>query len=173
MCARRPNPMLLSVRIRRLFAATLACASIVLGISFLMGSGRAAAQPAGGAHTCSAADKQFLDTVQSNMEQLAYWSDSLTSGDVAPAVVIKQAHAEAEQVWAATPTDPSLLTSRSLLRKMFYEYGLAVKTKALGASPGLHVRAAYLLANDVHQLLVEAQPGMTAKGCNLTPLLSA
>ena len=165
--------MVFPVRIRRLLAATLACASIVLGLSFLMGSGKAASSPAGGAHTCSAADKQFLLTVQSNMQQLSYWSDSLATGDAAPVVVIKQARAEAAQVWASTPTDPSLLTSRSLLRKMFLEYGLAVRAKALGASPGAHVRTTYQLANDVHELLAQAQPGMTAKGCNLVPLLQA
>lgn len=138
-----------------------------------MGSGEAASRPAGGTHTCSAADKQFLLTVQSNMTQLGYWSDSLQSGDASPAVVIKQARAESGQVWSSTPTDPSLATARSLLRKMFLEYGAAVKAKALGDSPGAHVRTAYTLANGVHELLVQAQPGMTAKGCNLAPLLSA
>jgi hypothetical protein len=160
------------VRFRRLIAATLVCASVVLGLSFLMGSGRAGTR-ATAADTCSAADKQFLATVSSNMTQLGYWSDSLTSGDATPALVIKQAKAESSQVFASTPTDPSLLTSRSLLRKMFLEYAAAVKAKALGNSPGNHVRNAYTLANGVHELLVQAQPGMTAQGCNLAPLLQA
>jgi hypothetical protein len=160
------------VRFRRLIAATLVCASVVLGLSFLIGSGRASTR-ATAADTCSAADKQFLATVSSNMTQLGYWSDSLTSGDATPALVIKQAKAESSQVFASTPTDPSLLTSRSLLRKMFLEYAAAVKAKALGNSPGNHVRNAYTLANGVHELLVQAQPGMTAQGCNLAPLLQA
>jgi hypothetical protein len=160
------------VQFRRLIAATLVCASVVLGLSFLMGSGRAGTR-ATAADTCSAADKQFLATVSSNMTQLGYWSDSLTSGDATPALVIKQAKAESSQVFASTPTDPSLLTSRSLLRKMFLEYAAAVKAKALGNSPGNHVRNAYTLANGVHELLVQAQPGMTAQGCNLAPLLQA
>jgi hypothetical protein len=160
------------VQFRRLIAATLVCASVVLGLSFLIGSGRASTR-ATAADTCSAADKQFLATVSSNMTQLGYWSDSLTSGDATPALVIKQAKAESSQVFASTPTDPSLLTSRSLLRKMFLEYAAAVKAKALGNSPGNHVRNAYTLANGVHELLVQAQPGMTAQGCNLAPLLQA
>jgi hypothetical protein len=160
------------VQFRRLIAATLVCASVVLGLSFLMGSGRAGTR-ATATDTCSAADKQFLATVSSNMTQLGYWSDSLTSGDATPALVIKQAKAESSQVFASTPTDPSLLTSRSLLRKMFLEYAAAVKSKALGNSPGNHVRNAYTLANGVHELLVQAQPGMTAQGCNLAPLLQA
>jgi hypothetical protein len=166
--------MLPLVQLRRLTAATLVCAAVVLGLSFLIGTPQAA--PAGGVaatHTCSAADKQFLLTVSSNMEQLQYWSDSLQSGDATAAVVIKQAHAEAEQVAVTGPTDPSLHTARSLLRKMFLEYGAAVKARALGSPPGPHVRNAYTLANGVHELLVQAQPGMTAKGCDLTPLLKS
>jgi hypothetical protein len=162
--------MLRLVQFRRLIAATLVCASVVLGLSFLIGSGRASTRATAN-DTCSAADKQFLATVSSNMTQLGYWSDSLSSGDATPALVIKQAKAESNQVFASTPTDPSLLTSRSLLRKMFLEYAAAVKAKALGTSPGNHVRNAYTLANGVHELLVQAQPGMTAQGCNLAPLL--
>jgi hypothetical protein len=162
------------VAFRRLIAATLVCASVVLGISFLVGSGRAAPQPGGnGVHTCSVTDKQFLVTVQSNMTQLGYWADSLTSGEATPAVVIKQARSEARQIEATGPTDRSMLTARSLVRKMFLEYAAAVRAKALGASPGVHVRTAYTLANSVHEILVQAQPGMTAHGCDLAPLLSA
>ena len=165
--------MLISVQLRRLIAATLVCASAVLGASFLLGSGQAA--PAGGRteHTCSAADKQFMTTVSSNMTQLQYWSESLQSNDATPAVVIKQSRAESDQVAATRPTDPSLMTARSLLRQMFLEYGGAVKAKALGRSPGEHVRRAYTLANGVHELLVQAQPGMAAKGCDLSALLQA
>lgn len=164
--------MLLSVRIRRLIAATLVCASAVLGASFLIGSGNAASAGTP-AHTCSVTDKQFLTTVRSNMDQLDYWSESFQSGDVAPGVVIKQAKAESAQVAATSPNDPSLMTARSLLRKMFLEYGAAVHAKAMGASPGIHVRNAYTLANGVHELLVQAQPAMSGKGCDLTPLLKA
>jgi hypothetical protein len=163
-----------AVQLRRLTAATLVCAAVVLGLSVLIGTPEAA--PAGGvaaAHTCSAADKQFLGTVSSNMEQLQYWSDSLQSGDVTPAVVIKQARAESQQVAVTGPTDPSLQTARSLLREMFLEYAAAVKARALGDPPGPHVRTAYQLADGVHELLVQAQPGMTAKGCDLTPLLTS
>lgn len=166
--------MQVSVRIKRLTAATLICVSLVLGISMLVGAGKA--QSSGGparTHTCSAADKQFLQTVESNMTQLGYWSDELVSGDVAPGVVIKQTHSEAMQVDATSPTDQSLSTARSLLRKMFLEYGAAVKAKALGNSPGRHVQTAYSLANAVHDLLVAEQPEMSSKGCDLSALLAA
>jgi hypothetical protein len=165
--------MQVSVRIRRLTAATLVCSSLVLGVSMLIGAGHASAGPASQKHTCSAADKQFLQTVQSNMTQLGYWSDSLLSGDATPAVVIRQTRAESRQIGATSPTDISLLTARSLLRKMFLEYGDAVHAKALGDAPGKHVQTAYTLANGVHDLLVDAQPQMAGMGCDVTPLLGA
>jgi hypothetical protein len=162
------------VHLRRLTATALACGALVFALSFLVGTPQAA--PAGGvstAHTCSALDRQFLQTVSSNMEQLQYWSDSLQARDVAPAVVIRQARAESRQVAVTAPTDPSLQTARSLLRKMFLEYGAAVRAKTLGRSPGTHVRNAYTLANGVHELLVQAEPGMTAQGCDLAQVLNA
>jgi hypothetical protein len=166
--------MFLSVRIRRLSAATLVCASIVLGLSFLMGSGRAASKPAsGGAHTCTLIDQQFLGSVQTNMQQLSMWSDELVAGDADAGTVVKQIDNEEQQIAGLVPTDPSLQTSRSLLRKMSQEYALAVQAKGAGKSPGSHIRVAYQMANDVHELLVQAQPGMTEKGCDLTPLLQA
>lgn len=159
-----------SVRLRRLITTTIMCAAIVLGLSVLLGSGRAQATP-NAAHRCSVTDKQFIQTVKSNMTQLGYWSEALTSGDAAPAVVIKQALAESRQVAATGPSDLTLVASRSLLRKMFVEYAAAVRAKALGSSPGVHVRNAYTLANHVHDLLVAAQPGLLAQGCDVTPLL--
>jgi hypothetical protein len=137
----------------------------------LIGAGHAAAGPTSQKHTCSAADKQFLQTVQANMTELGYWSDSLLSGDATPGLVIRQTNAESRQVGATAPTDVSLQTARSLLRKMFLEYGAAVHAKALGNAPGRHVQTAYTLANAVHDLLVDAQPPMASMGCDVTPLL--
>ena len=163
--------MLISVRIRRLTAATLVCAALVLGVSMLLGSGRAQASASTVKHTCSAADRQFLQTARDNMTQLGYWGDELVSGDATPAVVIKQARSEADQIAATRPIDPSLKTAGSLLRKMFIEYAAAVRATALGTSPGAHVRTAYTLANAVHDLLVGAQPGLEPQGCDVEPLL--
>lgn len=160
------------VRARRLFSTTLVCAAVVLGISVLMGTGRAQSRPAS-AHTCSATDKQFIVTVHANMTQLGYWSDALVSGDATPAVVIKQARAEGRQVAATAPTDRSLAATRSLLQRMFVEYAAAVRAKALGQAPGPHVQKAYGLANNVRDLLVDAQPGLAGKGCDVASLLQA
>jgi hypothetical protein len=160
------------VRLRRLIIATFACSGVVLGITVFIGSGPAgaAAKPK---HSCSVTDKHFIETVKSNMTQLGYWSDALISGDATPALVIKQARAEAAQIGATGPTDLTLRASQSYLKRMFLEYAAAVRAKALGTSPGVHVRNAYVLANSVHDLLVDAEPALVAQGCNVASLLSA
>jgi hypothetical protein len=165
--------MLQPVRIRRLTAATLVCTALVLSVFVLLGSGRAQASASTLHHVCSVADKQFLQTTRDNMTQLGYWGDELVSGDATPAVVIKQSRSEAAQIGATRPTDPSLRTAGSLLRKMFLEYAAAVHAKELGSSPGKHVQMAYTLANAVHDLLVAAQPALGPQGCNVAPLLQS
>lgn len=157
---------------RRLLAATVVCASVVFGAALLVGSGHAAPGHTVD-HTCSATDRQFVQTVSSNMQQLDYWARELGSKDATPMEVIKQSRSESLQIEATSPSDPSLRATRSLLGKMFREYALAVKAQALGGDAGKHMGVAYELANYVHQVLVDAQPDLQSKGCDLAPLLQA
>ena len=128
------------MQIRRLIAATLACAAVVFGVTFLVGSGRAQAGQRQVNHTCSAPDRQFLSTVSTNMFQLAYWSDSLVHHDVAPGVVVKQARAEAAQVDATRPTDPTFERARGLHLMPMARYGIVAtilsRLSRSGASNG-------------------------------------
>ena len=163
--------MVLTVQIRRLIAATLTCAVVVFGGTFLVGSGRAQAGQRHLSHTCSAPDRQFLNTVSTNMMQLAYWSDALVQNDVEPAVVVKQARAEAAQVDATRPTDPTLEQTRGLLRAMFTAYARAIAVKTHGGNAGVPMRTAYMLANGVHDLLARAQPELASRGCDPAVLL--
>jgi hypothetical protein len=156
------------VAFRRLTAATLICTAAIFGSAFVLGNGSVQTRTV--EHTCSAADRQFLQTVSSNMTQLGYWSDALSSSDVKPAVVVRQASSEAEQIGATGPTDPTLAQTRELLRVMFVEYGRAIYAKYHGGNAGKHMGRSYTFANDVHALLVGAQPALAAKGCDLTPL---
>lgn len=122
-------------------------------------------------HTCSALDRQFLNTVSSNMQQLAYWSDALVQNDVAPGIVVKQARAEAEQVHATSPTDPTFAQTRGLLESMFNAYARAIVAKTHGGNAGVPMRTAYMLANGVHDQLAGAQPDLAARGCDPAVLL--
>jgi hypothetical protein len=169
--ASRP-PMLLTVHPRRLIFATATCGVVVFVAAFLVGSGRAQAGQRQVTHTCSATDKQFIQTVRSNMTQLAYWSDALVHDDVAPAVVVKQAKAEASQVDATRPSDPTLEQTRGLLRSMFTAYAHAVYAKTHHGNAGDSMHTAYTLANSVHDLLAAAQPQLAAHGCDPAILLS-
>ena len=157
---------------RRLIAAMVVCIAAVLGFTLLASSSHAAANRKVD-HTCSATDKQFVWTVASNMQQLEYWSRQLQSGSASNADVIGQARNESQQIESTSPTDPSLHAVRSLLTKMFSEYALAIRAKAHGGDAGKHMGAAYEDANYVHDVLVDAQPTLMAKGCDLTSLLQA
>ena len=84
-----------SVKMRRFMVVTFTSSVVVFGTTFIVGSSRAQAGQRQVTHTCSVLDRQFLDTVSSNMTQLTYWSDALVANDVEPAVVVKQARAEA------------------------------------------------------------------------------
>jgi hypothetical protein len=123
------------------------------------------------AHTCSLADKQFVQTVSTNMFQLSYWSDQLLKGDATPAVVVKQTKSGSGQVDATRPTDPTLQKTRPLLKAMFLNYARGVYRQAHGGNAGHPMGVAYQLANDVHDLLADAQPALAAKGCDITVLL--
>jgi len=158
------------VRFRRLTVATLACTALVLGASVLLSSGRA---QGGTSHTCSAPDKQFIQTLRSNMDQLAYWGDELRTNDVTPGVVIKQTRSEAAQVGATGPTDPTLAMTRNLVRTMLIEYSRGIYAKFHNGDAGVHMQLAYTLANSVHDQLVGAEAPLSARGCDVAPLLTA
>jgi hypothetical protein len=124
-------------------------------------------------HTCSAPDKQYVQTVGSNMFQLSYWSGELQNGSASAGVVVKQTKSGSAQVDATRPTDPTLEKTRPLLKAMFLSYAKAVYAKAHGGNAGMPMRIAYQLANDVHDLLAAAEPALAAKGCDVAVLLSS
>lgn len=156
------------MEIRRLVSISLCCAIVVLGGAFVVGT--ATSYPTL-AHTCSAPDRQFLQTVGSNMTQLGFWSDQLAAGQVGEAVVVRQAFAEAAQVGATNPTDPTLFRARGMLRVMFSEYGRAIRARGHGADGSAHLDLSWHLAGDVHDLLAAAQPQLASLGCDPAPLL--
>jgi len=159
------------VQMRRFIVVTFTCAVVVFGATFLVGNSRAQAGDRQVTHTCSAPDHQFLNTVSSNMTQLSFWSDSLVQNETGPGVVVKQARAEAAQVEATRPTDPTFEQTRGLLQRMFIAYARAIHAKFNGGNAGVPMRTAYLLANGVHDLLAAAQPDLASRGCDPAILL--
>jgi hypothetical protein len=159
------------VATKRFSAATLALAALVFGGAVLAGNSRASSG-AQVSYVCSAADKQFIQTVSTNMVQLGYWSDALQSNDAEPDVVSSQARSEAGQISATAPEDRTLHATRDLLTSMFLEYGKAVALTAKGHDATEHMQNAWRLANSSHKLIAGAKAGLLAQGCDVSPLLS-
>lgn len=159
------------MELKRLSAATLALSAVVFGASVLAGNSRAEASPV--TFMCSAADKQFIKIVGTNMMQLGYWSDALVARDASPGVVVQQARSEAAQVHATRPTDRTLEATRGLLASMFLEYSKAVDVTAKGHDAKAHMDNAWRLARASHDLLAGAKDGLRRQGCDIAPLLGA
>ena len=141
---------------------------ILVGLS-LLASG--CGQVARAAHTCSATDRDFIGTAQLNMTSLNVWAEDYLHGAVKPSVVVKQARNAAKLVKNTNPSDPSLEKTKYLMNAMFNEYATAVLVKSRHRDPGRHIYRAYGLANFAHDVLTEAQPALTERGCDVASLL--
>ena len=122
-------------------------------------------------HTCSATDRQFIETARTNMTALGLWSDQYESGDARGAELVKQARAGAKIVRATGPTDSSLQQTRRLLVGMLTEYARAVQLQDRHDNAGPHMYRAYGLANYAHTVLMRAEQPLSKLGCDIRPLL--
>jgi hypothetical protein len=149
-----------------LIAAGLALFGAVI---LLSGGGRA--RSATIEHTCSATDRQFINTTQLNMTALGAWSDDYRAGEATASEVIAEARKAATRVQTLQPSDPSLQKTKSLVAGMLTEYGRAMtaKTKEKDAAP--HIYRAYGLANFAHDVLTDAAPELQKRGCDISGLL--
>jgi hypothetical protein len=147
-------------------AGLLAMVTIALA---LVTSGRA--RPNLAIHTCSATDRQFIETARTNMTALGLWSEQYESGDAGGAELVKQARAGAKIVRATGPTDTSLQQTQRLLVGMLTEYAKAVQLQDRRGNAGPHMYRAYGLANYAHTVLTRAERPLAKLGCDVRPLL--
>jgi hypothetical protein len=154
-----------AVRNGLIAAGLVVFAAVVL----LTGGGRA--QSATVEHTCSATDRQFINTTELNMTALGAWSDDYRAGEATASEVISEAEKAVVRVQKLDPSDPSLEKTKSLVAGMLTEYGRAMtaKTKKKDAAP--HMYRAYGLANFAHDVLADAAPELYRRGCDLSGLL--
>jgi hypothetical protein len=143
--------------------AIFATGSLVLLVG---GNGRAAV-----IHTCSATDRQFISSAQLNMEALGSLSQDYLHGDAKAGDVIMQTESAIVGLQNTEPSDPSLSKTRSILRAMFVEYGRAIRADQKHHDPGKHIYRAYGLANFAYDVLLQAQPALAKRGCDVSPLL--
>jgi len=123
------------------------------------------------AHTCSAPDRQFIQAARTNMTALGIWADQYQSGDADGDDVVREATRAAKMVHALGPTDPSLRQTKRLMVGMLTEYAKAVRLQEHKGNAGPHMYRAYGLANFAHGVLENAQPALSARGCDLSSLL--
>lgn len=105
------------------------------------------------------------------MTALGIWAAGYKNGEIEPGEVAKEARGAAKRVGYVKPTDPSLREAQKLMNAMFSEYGEAVALSAKGKEAGERMHRAYGLANFAREVLVEAQPELAKRGCDVGPLL--
>jgi hypothetical protein len=122
-------------------------------------------------HTCSPTDRAFIDTASTNMAAIGLWGQQYLDGVTGPNDVASEAGNAARIVGATAPTDPSLAQTRELMVGMFTEYRQAMQAQAKHRDAGQHMFHAYGLANFAHDVLVNAEPALAKRGCDVAPLL--
>ncbi|HUG35875.1 MAG TPA: hypothetical protein VML54_02935 [Candidatus Limnocylindrales bacterium] len=105
------------------------------------------------------------------MTALGLWTADFRSGEVAPDEIAREVFDAGKRVSRAEPSDPSLRTAQKYLGAMFNEYGEAISLHARGEGAGERMYRAYGLANFARDVLVEAQPELLSRGCDVGPLL--
>ena len=144
-------------------AATLVLVAVSSGCS---GGARSAH-----GHTCTATDQKFIQTASVDMTGLGALTADYQSGQAEPKDVAQQAFDAAVRVQHTDPKDPSLKAAQKYLDAMFQEYGTAVTIQAKGGDAGERMYRAYGLANFAHDVLLQAQPALSQRGCDVAPLL--
>ena len=105
------------------------------------------------------------------MTALGIWAAGYKSGDIEPAQIVAQARDAAKRIGYVEPKDPSLLEAQQLIVPMFTEYGEAVRLYAKGKDAGERMYRAYGLANFAREVLLEAEPELAPRGCDVGALL--
>jgi hypothetical protein len=122
-------------------------------------------------HSCGATDQKFIQTASVDVTALGALNADYQSGFAEPQEVAQQAFDSAKRVTHVKPHDFSLRTAQKYLDGMFREYGEAVTMRAAGKDAGDRMYRAYGLANFAHDVLVQAQPALLQRGCDVGPLL--
>ena len=122
-------------------------------------------------HTCSATDRQFIETARTNMTALELWSEQYQSGDASAEDVIGQAYTAEKIMHGTGPTDFSLRQTQRLVIGMLTEYAKGVQLHERKRDAGPTMYRAYGLANFAHTVLLRAERPLDKLGCDVQPLL--
>jgi hypothetical protein len=122
-------------------------------------------------HTCSATDKQFIATTELSMTALGIWGDDYRRGEATAAEVIAEARRATVRVETLNPSDPALRKTKAFMAAMLAEYGRAMVAKSKQKDASSHMYRAFGLANFAHDVLVDAEPELRRRGCDVSALL--
>jgi len=154
--------------VRKGLTAAAGLLAVLLLALTLATSGRARSS---GVHTCSATDRQFIETARTNMTALELWSEQYQSGDATADDVAGQARAAAKIMRGAGPTDFSLRQAQRLVIGMLSQYAKGVQLHEKHRDAGPTMYRAYGLANFAHTVLLRNQRPLAKLGCDVEPLL--
>ena len=151
----------------------LTAAGLVLfAASILLPAAVGRAQPeAEIVHTCTATDRDFIKTAQSNIAALGLWGDEYVRGEATAREVIGEAEDAETLIRRTGPRDGSLRRARMLMRAMFLEYARAIRAKSKNKDAAEHMYRAYGLANFARDVLIDADPELRKRGCDVSSLL--
>jgi hypothetical protein len=124
-----------------------------------------------GAHSCTARDLSFLRSASLDAISLGLWMQDYNAGQAGAREVAGEAFAAAERIGHVEARDPSLRTAQRYLTAMLTEYGEGMKLRARGEDAGERLYRAYGLANFARDVLVQAQPELAKRGCDVSVLL--
>ena len=123
------------------------------------------------AHSCTATDQRFLRSAGVDTISLGLWMQDYNAGQAGAREVASEAFAAAERIGHVEPRDPSLRTAQRYVTAMLTEYGEGMKLRAEGEDAGERMFRAYGLANFARDVLVQAQPELAKRGCDVSVLL--
>ena len=121
-----------NLRVRKGLTAAAGLLAVLLLALTLATSGRARSNTV---HTCSATDRQFIETARTNMTALELWSEQYQSGEATEEDVVGQARAAGKIMRGTGPTDYSLQQTRRLVMGMMSEYAKACSYTPAIATP--------------------------------------
>ena len=129
--------------------------------------------PAADTYVCSVTDRGFVNAAKVNLPAFSTWRDDYAAGGVDHATFAAIARETRTLIERPEPRDRSLGQARLLIGAMLSEYDKGAMERAaggLGAKPLLHAQQ---LSGSVRGHLAEISAGLSAVGCDISPLFAA
>jgi hypothetical protein len=142
---------------------------LVAGAVFMAVQGHASARTV--VHSCGLTDRQFISNYAVELESVGMYGNDYVHGSANADDLIAAAREAARSVRSSAPFDPSLQTIKRFGPVMFLDYANAVQAREDGKPARREMVLAFTIGERVQTVLREAQPALTAAGCDVSDLL--